>query len=161
MALLKSGSVGIGTTAPRGLLDLDKAALADTLLIIDNDVNATLDSTTVLFPSGGWNIGVPTGGDKGAGTLNAKAVYDDNTILTGDYVFEDDYMEEMNSIQEMETFYTKNKHLPTLTSKAELVEMGNMPVGQRLNEAIVTIENMAIYIAGLQKQVDELRARKN
>ena len=27
-------------------------------------------------------VGSPTGGDKGAGTLNATAVYDDNTLLT-------------------------------------------------------------------------------
>ncbi len=32
--------------------------------------------------AGGMVIGAPTGGDKGAGTLNATAVYDDNTLLT-------------------------------------------------------------------------------
>jgi hypothetical protein len=32
-------------------------------------------------------VGSPTGGNKGAGTINATAVYDDNTLLT-DYVFE-------------------------------------------------------------------------
>ena len=36
----------------------------------------------------GVQVGSPTGGDKGAGTLNANAVYDDNTLLT-DYVFND------------------------------------------------------------------------
>ncbi len=40
-----------------------------------------------IFPSGGVNIGAPTGGDKGAGTLNVQAVYDDNTLLTC-YVFD-------------------------------------------------------------------------
>ncbi|MDD9901039.1 MAG: hypothetical protein OXT65_08690 [Alphaproteobacteria bacterium] len=30
----------------------------------------------------GWVVGSPTGGDKGAGTINAQAVYDDNTLLT-------------------------------------------------------------------------------
>jgi hypothetical protein len=30
----------------------------------------------------GFTVGSPTGGDKGAGTINATAVYDDNTLLT-------------------------------------------------------------------------------
>lgn len=37
--------------------------------------------------SGGWVMGTPTGGDKGAGTINASAVYDDNVLLTC-YVFD-------------------------------------------------------------------------
>jgi len=44
----------------------------------------SIDNATVgqWFSTGGLNIGSPTGGDKGAGTLNAVAVYDDNTLLT-------------------------------------------------------------------------------
>lgn len=38
------------------------------------------------FSGGGCTMGTPTGGDKGAGTLNATAVYDDNVLLT-DWVF--------------------------------------------------------------------------
>jgi len=38
-------------------------------------------SATVNFGSG-ITIGSPTGGNKGAGTLNATAVYDDNVLLT-------------------------------------------------------------------------------
>ncbi len=37
--------------------------------------------------SGGLEWGAPTGGDKGAGAINAQAVYDDNTLLTC-YVFD-------------------------------------------------------------------------
>lgn len=37
--------------------------------------------------AGGVVVGAPTGGDKGQGTINATAVYDDNTLLT-DYVFD-------------------------------------------------------------------------
>lgn len=35
-----------------------------------------------IFSTGGANFGTPTGGDKGVGTVNAKGVYDDNTLLT-------------------------------------------------------------------------------
>ena len=46
--------------------------------------NAGTARTTkmTIFDSGGVNIGSPTGGDKGLGTLNAVGVYDDNTLLT-------------------------------------------------------------------------------
>lgn len=40
-----------------------------------------------IHNNGGVVIGAPTGGSKGAGTLNATAVYDDNTLLSC-YVFD-------------------------------------------------------------------------
>ena len=40
-----------------------------------------------LWRTGGVTIGSPTGGAKGVGTINAVAVYDDNTLLTP-YVLE-------------------------------------------------------------------------
>jgi hypothetical protein len=40
-----------------------------------------------LFVGSGLVVGSPTGGDKGAGTVNAVGVYDDNTLLTC-YVFD-------------------------------------------------------------------------
>lgn len=40
-----------------------------------------------IYTDGGVTFGAPTGGSKGDGTLNAKAVYDDNTLLTC-YVFD-------------------------------------------------------------------------
>jgi hypothetical protein len=41
----------------------------------------------VINRSGGMTWGSPTGGDKGAGTINATALYDDNVLLT-DWVFD-------------------------------------------------------------------------
>lgn len=37
---------------------------------------------TVAFTGGGILVGAPTGGYKGGGTINAQAVYDDNTLLS-------------------------------------------------------------------------------
>lgn len=42
--------------------------------------NGTVVQT--LYSGGGVTVGSPTGGNKGAGTINATAVYDDNTLLT-------------------------------------------------------------------------------
>jgi hypothetical protein len=41
----------------------------------------------VVSSGGGVTVGNPTGGDKGAGSVNAQAVYDDNALLTC-YVFD-------------------------------------------------------------------------
>jgi hypothetical protein len=43
--------------------------------------------STTFYAGLGLVVGSPTGGDKGVGTVNATAVYDDNTLLTC-YVFE-------------------------------------------------------------------------
>lgn len=51
----------------------------------NNNTNGT--ALAVIANAGGMIIGAPTGGNKGAGTLNAVGVYDDNTLLT-DYVFD-------------------------------------------------------------------------
>jgi hypothetical protein len=60
MRIASDGKVGIGETAPGALLHID---------------------------GGGVLAGNPTGGDKGTGTINAQAVYDDNTLLSC-YVFD-------------------------------------------------------------------------
>ncbi len=60
MSIDSSGDVGIGISSPTSRLH--------------------------VF-GGGVQVGAPTGGDKGAGTINANAVYDDNTLLTC-YVFD-------------------------------------------------------------------------
>jgi hypothetical protein len=44
-------------------------------------------STLIMTLNDGVVVGSPTGGDKGAGSINAQAVYDDNVLLTC-YVFE-------------------------------------------------------------------------
>jgi hypothetical protein len=51
------------------------------------DGTSDLATRMTVYANGGVVIGSPTGGSKGAGTLNASAVYDDNTLLTC-YVFD-------------------------------------------------------------------------
>src|SRR5690606_38551093 len=40
-----------------------------------------------IYAKGGYVCGAPTGGEKGIGSINAQAVYDDNTLLSC-YVFD-------------------------------------------------------------------------
>ena len=130
------------------ITDLGIGGVDDTLTLVANSIaqlKAGVDGVMVGFPTGAY---------KGSGTINAKAVYDDNTLLTGDYVFDESY--EQMSITEMESFYKVNKHLPSLTSQTKLIEVGNISLGQRLNEAIVAIEHQAKYIAELERRLSKL-----
>lgn len=72
------------------------------------------NSHVTVFTTGGVNIGAPTGGDKGSGTLNAVAVYDDNTLLT-DYVFD----QKMNGQVDMDKWDSK---VPNRTITTNTVE---------------------------------------
>lgn len=51
-------------------------------LIVGFDLGGGLSAHTTFHQGGGVTIGSPTGGNTGGGTLNASAVYDDNTLLT-------------------------------------------------------------------------------
>lgn len=106
-----SGEFGIGTTAPAGLLEVYGIGAPTTMFRIvsdgggafrigaaDNSANPVWEmgsnasedisiqpaGTEVmrLYAAGGATIGSPTGGDQGAGTLNAVGVYDDGALLT-------------------------------------------------------------------------------
>jgi hypothetical protein len=105
---------------------------------------------------GGVQVGSPTGGYKGAGTLNAQAVYDDNVLLT-DYVFEPGY--KLLPIEAMRDFYTAHKHLPTLIGSDEWAAKGKPPLGKLANQLWETIEVQARYIVELHERLTRLENR--
>src|SRR5690606_33797287 len=98
----------------------------------------------------GLRVGSPTGGDKGAGTINAVAIYDDNVLLT-DYVFEPDYP--LLTIDSMTAFYETNKHLPTIPGRDEWERDGKFSLGKLANHLWETVEVQAIYISQLHKRL--------
>lgn len=82
-----------GTVTARGALVIASAAQAFTgsahggiLDFYTTDVGATSESRRMRLGAG-VQVGFPTGGDKGQGTVNAVGLYDDNTLVT-DYVFD-------------------------------------------------------------------------
>lgn len=56
------------------------AGSEDSLMRITTSVAGTIGIRA--YVGAGLVVGTPTGGDKGAGTINATAVYDDNVLLT-------------------------------------------------------------------------------
>jgi len=143
LTVLKNGNVGIGTTSPIAQLHVNSAVV----------------------------VGSPSGGNKGAGTINAQAVYDDNVLLT-DYVF-DKYFDgkvakedqeehsdyQMKSLDEMIDFIQQERHLPTMTGREEWKQKGRASLGQLVNQLWETVETQALYIKQLKETADQ-QARK-
>jgi len=113
----------------------------------------------VYGSNGGVVVGAPTGGNKGAGTVNATAVYDDDSQLS-DYVFEQSYQDTMYAIHEMKEFYTKHKRLPTIDGREAWKENGKPSLGKLTNQLWETIEVQAIYIAQLEERLSKLESDK-
>lgn len=97
--------------------------------------------------------GAPTGGLKGFGTINAVAVYDDNTILT-DFVFEPGY--KLAPIDDMSAFFKQYYHLPTIPGRGEWERAGSFPLGKLATHLWETVEVQALYITELHGRVKAL-----
>lgn len=74
-----------------------------------------------------------------------------------DYVFASDY--KLKSLSEVEQFIAKHKHLPNIPSAEEVKENG-IEVGDMQKKMMEKIEELTLYIIDLQKQLDEVKARK-
>ncbi|MFC2088911.1 hypothetical protein ACFLSX_04855, partial [Calditrichota bacterium] len=118
--------------------------------------------------AGGLVVGSPTGGHLGAGTINAEAIYDDNTIIS-DYVFdryfdgkvkeEDEALHghyQMLSLEEMIAFMKKIRHLPTIIGREEWKKKGKSSLGELVNQLWETVETQSIYIMELNERIDSM-----
>lgn len=80
-----------------------------------------------------------------------------NNTIFPDYVFEEDY--DLPTLQEVETFITKNKHLPNTPSADELAEKG-----MNLKEITVvqqeSIEQLYLHVIALEKRLKELETKE-
>ena len=149
---------GIFMEAPIITLNSGTVTLAATLYVEAAPTNGgTNDALHVAAGRaqfhGSVACGSPTGGDKGNGTINATAVYDDNVLLT-DYVFEKTY--NLIAIPEMRDYFEQNKHLPTIPGRDWWNENGSYSVGQLATRLWETAEVQARYIAELEERISRL-----
>jgi hypothetical protein len=88
------------------------------------------------------------------GTTRSKEVI----VETGwaDYVFEKNY--KLRSINEMEEFINENKHLPNIPSASE-IEKNGLKVGETNKAMMEKIEELALYIIQLKKEIDVLKSK--
>lgn len=79
-------------------------------------------------------------------------------VQTGwaDYVFDENY--KLRSIDELEIFVKENKHLPNIP-KASEIEKNGMKVGETNKAMMEKIEELALYIIQLKKEIDILKSK--
>lgn len=91
------------------------------------------------------------------GTIGAKGVNIEITSTTwADYVFEKKY--KMMSLEEVEQFIFKNKHLPNIPSACDVEKQG-IDVGLIEAKLLEKIEELTLYIIGQEKRIKELEAK--
>lgn len=142
------------------------------------------DFNTQMSFKQGVQVGAPTGGYKGTGTLNATAVYDDNTLLTDfvldqavdgeiDYEFYDSLelggkaAREWDSrnldIDYYEAQWRERKALPSFRSKAERFDdEGNEirdSVGTLIQGLQQELETAMVHIAQLNARIKQLEEK--
>lgn len=139
----------------------------------DSDLYMAADGGGLrLYANGGTRVrifngvvvGSPTGGDKGIGTVNAQALYDDNVLLS-DYILDLYYDGRMNdedaerhpngriwSLEDTAVFTKQNRHLPTMPGRKEW-ESGARSLGELVTALWQTVEQQQLQIFELNNQL--------
>jgi len=74
-----------------------------------------------------------------------------------DYVFQKDY--NLMTLEDVESFIMKNKHLPNVPSAEEMVNSG-LDVAQTSKMFMEKIEELTLYIIELNKEIQKLKTQK-
>jgi hypothetical protein len=146
--------MGIFVNNPQARLHIKSsgASNASSALIINNSANTEL---LRVIDNGYVGIGTATPSSLLAvnGTITTKKVK-----LTpngwSDYVFDKSY--QLPSLQEVEKFITKNKHLPGIPSEAEVMKNG-IEVGDTQSQLLKKIEELTLYAIQQQKEINALK----
>jgi len=115
--------------------------------------------TNVVYVNSSANVGVGTTNPQSKlavnGTITAKEV---KVTTTGwsDYVFGEKYR--LLSLDELETYVKREKHLPDIPSAKE-VEGKGLEVADMLSKQMQKIEELTLYLIQLKKENAELKER--
>lgn len=74
-----------------------------------------------------------------------------------DYVFEPEYKSNMLTLEEVEAFTIKNKHLPNVPSASELVEKG-LDFNETSRMFMEKIEELTLYLIEMNKEIKTLKS---
>lgn len=172
-----TGEIGIGTTAPASKFHV----IGDIAYKVGGaDWGITDSAIIITHTSGNPQINFyASDGDLATISINTKDsllfsgavgyVFDkyvsvgDSLLVAGtkvtvpDYVFDDAYNQP--SIDEVESFYTKNKHLPTMLSANDIKEQGHINLVDMQMRLLETIEIQAKHISELNKRIKDLEGK--
>lgn len=114
-------------------------------------------SGTSFFKGGSVGIGTGNVGSYRLavnGKIRAKEVVVETDW--SDFVFEPDY--EMLTLPEVETFISKNGHLPDVPSEEEVIENG-VSVGKMESTLLQKIEELTLYLIEQNKKIESLETQ--
>lgn len=77
--------------------------------------------------------------------------------LIPDYVFEPNY--NLPTLQEVDNYIKKNKHLPSVISAAQAKEKGSVDIGEFQIQLLKKIEELTLYLIDLSKKYETLKAQ--
>ena len=170
MTQTSSGTITGGVQAlTSGQVRLGSITAHDTQLVYNNTVVATLIS--------GIQVGAPTGGDKGAGTINAAGdIYKNNSAYTNpDYVLEKYYRGSivkfkqndraaiytgMLPIDKLESYMKEFLDLPGVKTLDDEGQPEAQGVFERTDISLEKIEEAFIYITELHNRVKALENKE-
>ena len=186
MRIDKYGKVGIGTTSPGRRLSVYESS-SPTIQVINSETGSTISdggylqmsgsnlllgnqemSDLVLFVDNDASKGlrVTSGGNVGIGTTSPQSKLAVNGTITAkeikvesgwaDFVFDEDY--DLASLDEVDLFIRKNKHLPDIPSAKEVAKHG-LAVSEILAKQMQKIEEMTLYLIELKKGNKALKAK--
>ena len=120
------------------------------------DIDGNLNENMTLSRTGNLGIGTTSPSEKLTvkGTILATKVQVLSADNIPDYVFENDY--DLRSLEEVENFITKNKHLPEVPSAAEFKENG-YSMGEMDNLLLRKVEELTLYIIEQQKTIEAMQ----
>lgn len=133
-------------------------------------VNFIINSTATFTQGGGLQMGTPTGGDKGLGTINvATNIFLNNTAYTNpDYVFEKYYTgtiikykdnfgaKDYNGLlplYELEQFVKENLHLP-------IIHRNTAGIVERFDWLLAYTEELHLRIFDLNRRIKQLEVKQ-
>jgi hypothetical protein len=95
-------------------------------------------------------------GDVVVGTTSSANIYVTQQNWS-DFVFDKNY--KLMSLEEVETFYSKNHHLPGVPTEADIKENGNN-LGQTDAVLLQKVEELTLYVVELKKEIEILKKKQ-
>lgn len=158
-----------GTTARRATLSITTGGTQGGKLAFFTKPDSAGDVAQAgyFFHDGSFVVGAPTGANKGAGTINAQAVYDDNVLLT-DYVFDlfydgrtahrvPEYGKRLYSLAETTAAGRELRRLPWMPTRETFEQ--DRAVGAMIGRLWFGQEQQQLYIQQLEARITALERR--
>jgi hypothetical protein len=114
-----------------------------------------------LFEDGNFAMGGTTKATNYRLSVHGKIIGTEVTAMAianwPDYVFSDNY--KLKPLAEVKNFIAVNKHLPNIPAASE-IEKNGIPLGDMSKRLMEKVEELTLYIIGMQEQIDALKKNK-